>query len=435
MAFFIYNFLWRILNNFLPNYLNHRIKNGKEVKDRINERYGVSNKKNDKDIIWIHSSSVGESVAALALANSMLKIGFRKNKFHYLITTNTVTSANFVNSKIEKGFPGTHQFHPFDHPKYVTRFLNYWKPQMSIFMESDFWPNLIYLSALREIPTILASSQMSKKSSRFWRGLGKPLGKVIFEKVDLVFAVDPHNAKLFENLGSKKVISLTSLKSIADKPQIDVNYVKKLKNVFAKKNILLAASTHPGEEEVLIKLANLMRKNGKNDTIIIIVPRHIKRSKSIKSLIINAGYDVNCRSQNQLPTQNDYFYLADTMGEMGSLIEISDLVFVAGSLIEKVGGHNPAEAANFGKAVIMGPFTEKCNAQINDLVWSGGAIKIEKSKNFKKQFVEKVDYLLNRPQILEDMGNNALEAYGYAQLRADEASEHILSIYNKRFHK
>ena len=123
------------------------------------------------------------------------------------------------------------------------------------------------------------------------------------------------------------------------------------------------------------------------------------------------------------------------MGEMGSLIEISDLVFVAGSLIEKVGGHNPAEAANFGKAVIMGPFTEKCNAQINDLVWSGGAIKIEKSKNFKKQFVEKVDYLLNRPQILEDMGNNALEAYGYAQLRADEASEHILSTYNKRFHK
>ena len=114
-----------------------------------------------------------------------------------------------------------------------------------------------------------------------------------------------------------------------------------------------------------------MRKNGQNNTIIIIVPRHIKRSKSIKSLIINAGYDVNCRSQNQLPSQNDYFYLADTMGEMGSLIEISDLVFVAGSLIEKVGGHNPAEAANFGKAVIMGPFTEKCNAQINDLVWSG----------------------------------------------------------------
>ena len=88
-----------------------------------------------------------------------------------------------------------------------------------------------------------------------------------------------------------------------------------------------------------------MRKNGKNNTLII-VPRHVKRSKSIKSLIVNAGYDVKCRSQNQLPSRNDYFYIADTMGEMGSLIEVSNLVFVAGSLIEKVGGHNPAEAAN-----------------------------------------------------------------------------------------
>ena len=104
MALFIYNLLWKILNNFLPKYLNFRIKIGKEVKNRISERYGFSDKKIDKKIIWIHSSSVGESVAALALANSMLKIGFKKNKFHYLITTNTVTSANFVNNKIEKGF-------------------------------------------------------------------------------------------------------------------------------------------------------------------------------------------------------------------------------------------------------------------------------------------------------------------------------------------
>lgn len=433
MSILIYNFLWKILYNFLPNYLNFRIKIGKEIKDRIKERYGVSNKKIRKKIIWIHSSSVGESVAALALANSMLKVGFKKNKFHYLITTNTVTSANFVKSKIDSGFPGTHQFHPFDHPKFVSKFLDHWKPKMSIFMESDFWPNLIYLSSLRKIPTILASSQMSKKSSRFWRGIGKPLGKKIFENVDLVFAVDPHNADLFKNLGSKKVTSLTSLKSIADKAQINVKYVRQLREILIKKNILLAASTHPGEEEVLIKLANKMRKNAQNNTLIIIVPRHVKRSKSIKSLIVNAGYDVKCRSQNQLPSRNDYFYIADTMGEMGSLIEVSDLVFVAGSLIEKVGGHNPAEAANLGKAVIMGPFTEKCNAQINDLVWSGGAIKIEKSKYFRKEFIEKVDYLLNKPHILEDMGNNAFEAYGYAQLRADEASEHIHSIYKKNY--
>ena len=148
--------------------------------------------------------------------------------------------------------------------------------------------------------------------------------------------------------------------------------------------------------------------------------------------IKNAGYDIRCRSKNELPSKSDYFYLADTMGEMGSLIEISNLVFVAGSMVKKIGGHNPAEAANFGKAVVMGPYTEKCNAQINDLVASGGGIKIEKNKNYKKNFIKLVSDLINEPLRLEDMGKNALEASGYAQTRADEASEHLLSIFKNK---
>ena len=108
------------------------------------------------------------------------------------------------------------------------------------------------------------------------------------------------------------------------------------------------------------------------------------------------------------------------------------LVFVAGSLVKKIGGHNPTEAASFGKAVIMGPYTEKCDAQINDLVWSGGAIKIEKSPEYKNIFIEKVISLLDQPLILEDMGKNALDACSYAQLRADEASDYLLEIFNNR---
>ncbi len=433
MTYIFYNFLWKFIDYFLFNYLNFRVEKGKEIKSRLSERFGkCSIFRENKKIIWIHASSVGESVAALALANSMLKNGFSKKEFHFLITTNTVTSSNFVNNKIKIGFPGTHQFNPLDHPKYVNRFLNFWKPEMAIFVESDFWPNLIYKSSVKNIPLILASSQMSRKSSRFWRGLGRGLAKKVFSKIDLVLAVDPFNAKLFKNLGSKNVRSLTSLKSIADKPQVNVNYIMKLKSCLKNKNIFLAASTHPGEEEILIKLANNLRSKGIDNTLIIIAPRHVERSQDIKKLILRAGYDIKSRSNDELPSQSDFFYLADTMGEMGSLIEISNLVFVAGSLVKKIGGHNPTEAANFGKAVIMGPFTEKCDAQINDLVWSGGAIKIERLPEFKDIFIEKVIALLNQPLILEDMGKNALDACGYAQLRADEASEHLLEIFKKR---
>jgi len=434
MTLFLYNFIWKSLEKIIPYYLRFRIKKGKEDKNRINERYGISSRKRTLGkLVWLHGSSVGESVAAIALANSMLKNGFnKKTESFFLITTNTISSAKFVKNKIKNGFPAIHQFHPFDHSKFVEKFLNYWNPDMAVFLESDFWPNLIYKSIQRKIPTILASSQMSKKSSRFWRGIGRILAKTIFKDVDLVLAVDPQQAELFKKLGAKNIKSLTSLKSIAEKPPINVTYVKQLKVCFNNKKILLASSTHPGEEEVLIQLANTFRKKGNDNIMIIIVPRHIKRSEAIQMTIKNAGYDIRCRSKNELPNKNDYFYLADTMGEMGSLIEISNLVFVAGSMVKKVGGHNPAEAANFGKAVVMGPYTEKCNAQINDLVASGGGIKIEKNKNYKKHFIRLVTDLINEPLRLEDMGKNALEASGYAQLRADEASEHLLSIFNNK---
>ena len=205
MTYALYNFLWKLIDYFLINYLNFRVEKGKEIKSRLNERFGKCYiRKENKKIIWIHGSSVGESVAALALANSMLKNGFDKKKFHFLITTNTVTSSNFVNNKIKNGFPGTHQFNPLDNPKFVNKFLDFWTPEMAIFVESDFWPNLIYRSSVKKIPLILASSQMSIKSSRFWRGLGRGLAKKVFKKIDLVLAVDPSNAELFKSLGSKK---------------------------------------------------------------------------------------------------------------------------------------------------------------------------------------------------------------------------------------
>ncbi len=434
MTLYLYNLFWKILKKFIPGYLNYRIKNGKEEETRIHERYGISlrNREDIEYLIWLHASSVGESVAALALANSMLKIGFNKKNLKFLITTNTVTSSKFVNSKIKLGFPGIHQYNPLDHYEYVNKFLTNWKPDMAIFLESEFWPNLINLTSSKKIPTILASSQMSKKSSRFWRGFGKLLARKIFKDVELVLAVDHFQAKLFKTLGAKNIKSLTSLKSIAEKPPIDIDYIKQIKHKVKNKKILLAASTHPGEEEILIQLANSFRHKAIHNILIIIAPRHIRRSQSIQNLIKNAGYDLKCRSKKELPDKSDYFYLADTMGEMGSLIEISNLVFVAGSMVKKIGGHNPAEAANFGKAVIMGPYTEKCNAQINDLVWSGGGIKIDLDNKYKNNFIDVLHELINEPLRMEDMGKNALEASGYAQMRADEASEYLYKIFEDR---
>jgi len=432
MTLTTYNFLWGIIKYFLPNYLARRKKNGKEDGQRINERYGISRKKRPHGtIVWLHGTSVGESVAALALANSMTKNGYGNNKTEYfLLTTNTLSAAKLIKDKIKKGLPAIHQYQPYDHPKFVTKFIKYWKPDMAVFLESDFWPNLIYLTARSNIPTVLASSQMSQKSARFWTGLGYFLAKKIFSQVTHVLAVDPKQELLFKKLGAPHVKSLTSLKSIAEKPPIDQNYIRNLKKYLIKKKILLAASTHPGEEELMIKLADLLRKRAHDDILIIIAPRHIKRSTVIQNRIKAAGFDIKCRSKGELPYKNDVFYLSDTMGEMGSLIEVADLVYVAGSMVP-VGGHSPAEASQFGKPVIMGPHTEKNDAQIKDLAWSGGAVQIEKGPDMIKNFLNTTIELLNNKDRLEDMGKNSLIASGYAQQRADEASDYLLSLLNE----
>jgi 3-deoxy-D-manno-octulosonic-acid transferase len=275
---------------------------------------------------------------------------------------------------------------------------------------------------------------MSEKSARFWSGIGIFLAKKIFGNVNQVLAVDPKQADLFKRLGAKNIKSLTSLKSIAEKPIINQNYIHNIKKNLVKKKILLAASTHPGEEELMIKLANLLRQNADDKILIIIAPRHIKRSLAIQNLVKSAGFDIKSRSKGEFPSKTDQFYLSDTMGEMGSLIEVADLVYVAGSMVP-VGGHSPSEASQFGKPVVMGPHSEKCNAQIKDLVLSGGAIQIEKNLDMNVNFINQIIELLNHPERLEDMGKNSLIASGYAQQRADEASLYLLDFLKMKSNK
>ena len=210
---------------------------------------------------------------------------------------------------------------------------------MAVFLESDFWPNLIYLTARSNVPTVLASSQMSQKSARFWTGLGYFLAKKIFSQVTQVLAVDPKQELLFKKLGAPHVKSLTSLKSIAEKPPVNENYIRNLKKYLIKK-VLLAASTHPVKE--LMINTDLLRKQAHDDILIIIAPRHIKEVLLFKIELKLQGLILNLEVREFLIEM--IFYLSDTMGEMGSLIEVADLVYVR--VMVPVGGHSPSEASN-----------------------------------------------------------------------------------------
>lgn len=368
----IYAFLWSIAGPAIRLLLYLRCIRGKEELARLSERTGKGwhNQRPDGPLIWLHAVSVGESVAARTLADTLLQ---RDQDVCILITTNTVTAAAEI-AKASKKWQGRclHSYQPLDHKKWVNRFLSYWRPDCAVFLESDFWPMLITQSRARLIPIIFASAQLSPHSLTKWRQ--RPaLAAAVFGSADKIYSVDDEQTVAFTALtGGRPSSSITthgSLKVSVSALETDAHYTAMLKHAAAGKPILVCASTHEGEEEMLLQAA-LHCADAGHPVFTIMAPRHPIRAGTVSALMPMAGQ----RSQQQLASPADDSYLNDTLGEMGSLFAAADIVFLGGSLVP-LGGHNPLEPALFGVPIITGPFIEK-NKQEFDALHTRGAVVI-----------------------------------------------------------
>ena len=348
--------MWRLLRPFLPIILGWRVKQGKEQAERHRDRYGQPYFNTPiSGAIWLHSVSIGETIAAISLAKALAKI---KPKTKFLITTNTVSAATLVENEIANGFPLAHAFQPFDHPEFVDQFLALIKPRFAIFMESDFWPNLVSRTAAKSIPVIFASSQLS--SAAFHRWAKNPsLAKSIFSAPHLVLAVDEEQARRFHQLGTPAhcITALGSLKN-GNLGQTNKSFCQQLKKAFDGRNILLAASTHEGEDACIIEAAKVLG----DDWLTLIAPRHPCRGHAIATACKMAPQ----RSLGQWPSGNCNLYIMDSFGEMSSLFSLADLTILGGSFVPK-GGHNPLEPAAFGLPIITGPHVFKNAAEFAGL--------------------------------------------------------------------
>jgi 3-deoxy-D-manno-octulosonic-acid transferase len=359
----LYNFGWWLLRPFLPVILRCRVAAGKEIAVRLPERYG---QKNDQDPIkpgalWLHAVSVGETVAAIGLVQ---RLAAHDQTAHFLITTNTVTAAALVEQH-RHFLPDvtlSHRFQPLDHPTFVDQFLYQYQPKMAVFMESDFWPNLICRTAKADIPVIFASAQMSDAAFRRWRGR-QAFARRIFATPKMVLAVSQSQADQFNALGTArdKLVVLGSLKTGAVM-QPDKALCKILKTAIGSRKVFLAASTHEGEDNSIIEAA---RRLG-SGWLTIIAPRHPTRGAAIAAAVDNAPQ----ASKNKLPDKHNPVFIMDQLGKMGSLLSLADVVFLGASLVPK-GGHNPLEPAAFGLPIITGPHIFKNNAEFDGLRAAG----------------------------------------------------------------
>jgi 3-deoxy-D-manno-octulosonic-acid transferase len=346
--------------------LSKRVKRGKEDPARLPERRGIAGlPRPPGPLIWLHAASVGESMAALALIERLLE---HTPDRHVLVTTGTVTSAALMADRLPER--ALHQFVPVDRPAWVDRFLDHWRPDLLVIMESEFWPGQISRTKARDIPIVLVNARMSARSFSRWEK-AKGAAATLFSRVDLVLATNPEQAARFSTLGAPNVHVAGNLKRAARPLPLDTDKAAALEVRSGQRPLWFAASTHAGEDAPVLD-AHLALRDDRADLLTIIAPRHPHRGAEIAALAADRGLTAARRSQDQPIEPGTDIYIADTLGEMALFFHLAPIVFVAGSLVP-VGGHNPIEPAHFDTAIILGPLMSK-NQEIASEMIAGDAV-------------------------------------------------------------
>ncbi|MEC9022373.1 MAG: 3-deoxy-D-manno-octulosonic acid transferase [Pseudomonadota bacterium] len=356
---------------FINCVIKKRCREGKEDPTRIGERRGRPSQNRPKgSLIWIHAASLGESLSVLPLIG-LLNSRFKKCNF--LITTGTVTSAKMLSKRLPKNV--IHQFVPVDCPQWVDSFLDHWQPSLAMWVESEFWPNLIKLTESRNIPMVLVNGRISPRSLQNWSRFPGTIASLL-SGFKLCLAQSHTDMKNLRILGAANVQMLGNLKYASAPLPADTQIVTELKASFADRPAWLAASTHHGEEEFIInthkKLSDKLPK-----LLTIIAPRHPIRGELIAELAANQGLTGQLRSRAKALRPNTDIYIADSIGELGVFYRVAPVSFIGGSLIPH-GGQNILEAAKLGSAVIFGPFTENFNEITSEMVRTAAAVRIDK---------------------------------------------------------
>ncbi len=348
MIFFIYQILLSIILCFSPIIVIIRIIKNKEDKFRFKEKFCLfSKKRGSGKLIWFHGSSVGEILSVVPVIK---KYENDKSISKILITSSTLSSSRVLEKiKFKKTI---HQFYPIDHVFFSKKFLNHWKPDVAIFLESEVWPSMFKSIKNENILLILLNARITKKSFDRWNKI-KKFSNSIFSLVDKAYSQNLETNYYLKKLKVKDIKSVGNLKFI-ENDMLEINHSdKKLFSQFKKFKTFVAASTHNTEELFAAKTHILLKKKIKN-IITIIIPRHIDRVDQIISQISELGLNVVSHKSNKKKLSNIDIYVVDTFGESKKFYKLATTVFLGGSIIKR-GGQNPLEPARFGAKILHGP--------------------------------------------------------------------------------
>lgn len=340
--------------------LRGRAKRGKEDAERLRERLGYAGRARPAGpLVWLHAASVGESLSVLPLVE---RLRAERPDIAVLVTSGTVTSAELLAKRLPDDV--IHQYAPVDGPAVARRFLGHWRPDLAVFIESELWPNLLLGAKKRGAKLALLSARITEESAKGWRK-APAAARALLDAFDLILAQDPASESRLQALGAATE-GVANLKLAGEPLPVDPQALADLRDAAGERRVILAASTHEGEEEIVVAAAPA-------DALLVIVPRHPERGESVAAMLRARGLATARRSAGEPLTPDTQAYVADTLGELGLFYRLADLAVIGGSLKPGIGGHNPMEPARLGVAMISGPYVFNFTDVYADLIAAGAA--------------------------------------------------------------
>lgn len=365
----LYRGVTAAVSPLIGHYLKVRARRGKEDPERLGERFGIASAaRPGGPLVWIHAASVGEANSVLALID---RVRAERPAIAVLMTTGTVAAARLLQDRLPRG--ARHQFVPVDTPRAVERFLDHWRPGLAIWVESELWPNLVLATHRRGIPMLLANARLSAGSLARWRAMPW-LVRPVLQGFSLCLAQDEVQAERFALLGAAPVGSVGDLKAAAAPLGADPAALAGLRREIGARPVWLAASTHPGEEEIVAD-AHARIAAARPGLLTVLAPRHPVRGPLLVEMLTARGLRVARRGAAEPIDGAADVYLVDTLGELGLFFRVAGIALIGGSLVRK-GGHNPFEAARLDCAILHGPDMTNCAAMADALDRAGAAVTV-----------------------------------------------------------
>ena len=343
----VYRILINLIFIFSPIIFIFRLLKKKESIYRFKEKYCFfSKEKKNGKLIWFHGASVGELQSIIPLIEKLendVKIK------QILVTSNTLSSSKIIQKYRFKKL--VHQFFPIDTNFLTENFIEYWKPSVAFFVDSEIWPNTICNLNKKKIPIILLNGRITKRSFKKW-SIVKNFAKEIFSKFDLCLSSNFKSKNYLKFLGAKKIKLIGNIK-FSQSENENISIKNSLKKFILSRKVWCASSTHETEEIFCGLVHKKLKKKYKN-LLTIIIPRHVERCKKIEQSLNKLDLKTHLHENNKKLENDVDIYIVNSYGKTKSFYNNCKNIFLGGSIINH-GGQNPLEATRFGCNIFHGP--------------------------------------------------------------------------------